>query len=783
MQTLQAIPRRSWDWPLAILLFLLLQVAAARLVITDWTPYLFFTQTLSAFSVALGLALGYSRFSPRLVRWLAFLYSLVVLPWQMTVAVEAEASFSERLAVVGGRLWFSLVEFFTRKPVEDGLFFVAIVSLAFWIVGLTAGYAFTRYNNTLGALIPAGVATLIVQLYDGFVPLRIWGLALYLFLALLYVGRIYLKQNRKLWDDRRVLVTAESTQDIGRSLLLLAAVTVFLAWSLPTSLSSLKSAARTWERLARPVRERLHNAVVSLESPYGSGTQSEFYGENLFLGQNAASGDAPVFTVSLSTPPQQMPPRFYWRGRVYDTYINGHWTNSNDSSADFDPRTDEVSLPIAQDSSEEARFTFTVQFPRQALLYTPANPFWVNRPSRVFSLPTPGRDADLFSWIANPALSGGDKYQVRSWILNPTIEDLRAAGTDYPAWIKARYLPTSAPDALLNSLAPLALQASQGKETPYDKAEAITAYLRGEIRYSTRVAAPPRGVDPTLWVLNDYKRGFCLYYASAEVLMLRSIGIPARMAVGFAQGTLNKDTGVYTIQQHDAHAWPEVYFPGIGWVEFEPTGNQDPLVRPAAPQITPTPIGGPGGLNGGLLNGQDPTDRQSRLNDEGVTQPVAEQTRAANGMLMAISLVLAGVLLFAGWRFGLAERLPAYISTVYVRNGMTPPAWLKRWERWMHLGSIERSFHAINYSLRSLGKPQAVHITPSERAAVLEKMLPAAAPAIGDLLSEHMASMYTPHPGSPVRARRAAWILVGHTLRERVRRAWNRFDRRFDRYG
>ena len=104
MQTSSSPVRRAWDWPAALLVFLLLQVAAARLVITSWTPFLFFTQTLSAFSVALGLALGYSTFRPRTVRWMVFFYSIVILPWQLTLAVEADAPYAERLASIGGRM-------------------------------------------------------------------------------------------------------------------------------------------------------------------------------------------------------------------------------------------------------------------------------------------------------------------------------------------------------------------------------------------------------------------------------------------------------------------------------------------------------------------------------------------------------------------------------------------------------------------------------------------------------------------------------------------------------
>ena len=96
-----------------------------------------------------------------------------------------------------------------------------------------------------------------------------------------------------------------------------------------------------------------------------------------------------------------------------------------------------------------------------------------------------------------------------------------------------------------------------------------------------------------MWVLFHTKKGFCNYYASDEVLLLRSIGIPARMAVGFAEGEGSNDSTArgesFIVRNHDAHAWPEVYFPNIGWVEFEPTVNQNPIVRPATQPKIATP--------------------------------------------------------------------------------------------------------------------------------------------------------------------------------------------------
>ena len=94
-------------------------------------------------------------------------------------------------------------------------------------------------------------------------------------------------------------------------------------------------------------------------------------------------------------------------------------------------------------------------------------------------------------------------------------------------------------------------------------ADAITQYLRSNITYSSTVENPPSGQDALDWFLFDSKKGFCNYYATAEVVLLRSVGIPARMVVGFAQGEFEQPN-LYVVRERDAHAWPEVYFPGLG---------------------------------------------------------------------------------------------------------------------------------------------------------------------------------------------------------------------------
>jgi hypothetical protein len=87
-------------------------------------------------------------------------------------------------------------------------------------------------------------------------------------------------------------------------------------------------------------------------------------------------------------------------------------------------------------------------------------------------------------------------------------------------------------------------------------------------------------VDPLEYFLFDIQRGYCDYYATAMAMMLRAVGVPARTASGYAEGTFDEESQSYYITQRDAHTWVEVFFPEYGWIEFEPTAGESPLDRP-----------------------------------------------------------------------------------------------------------------------------------------------------------------------------------------------------------
>jgi hypothetical protein len=283
-------------------------------------------------------------------------------------------------------------------------------------------------------------------------------------------------------------------------------------------------------------------------------------------------------------------------------------------------------------------------------------------------------------------------------------------------------------------------------------------------------------------MLFDAKTGFCNYFATAEVVMLRSIGIPARMAVGFAEGEHDLEDNVFTVRSLDAHAWPEVYFPDIGWIEFEPTGNQDALIRPNRPEPdSETENAEPGSRLGGLgLLDRVTNPAGGDVEEAEFIPPDATQPTERNPMiLIAAALVITVALWGLNRQYAVVERLPARLQTMYERNGGQAPAWIINWSRWNMLTPIERAYQTINRCLRLLGENPAVHATPAERSRALARRLPEASRPIKTLVTQHQASLFSPQPGLIRLAKRASFSIWVNTFRRLFRDFVRDLDERF----
>jgi len=395
---------RWWDWAAIGLHFVLLQTVASRLVSTTWTPFLFLIQTFTYMGFVVGTALGYSTFHRRTVRWLTFFYLILLLPLQWTLVIDQHASLEEQFSSVAGRLFFSISDFFARRPVEDPLFFVALMSIAFWIISSWAGFLLVRNQNYLGAVIPSAIGLIIIQNYDSGAPGRLWFLAFFAFIALLLLGRLQFLQNKQSWRERRIFVSPDNNVDLTSSMAVAAGLIILVAWTTPASLSSMNSAVKTWNRVTRPwheFTERMENAVSALESPSG-GKRGEFFGSQLALGRGFPLSDLVMFEVETPDLPfEEKPPRYYWRGRTYDRFVDGQWYTTGTVREEYSPA---VTNPYNVDAQEKtpAHFLFNTGKTPFSLLYSPAEPIWVSRPGVTFTVPADAGQ-DIIAWHAYPA--------------------------------------------------------------------------------------------------------------------------------------------------------------------------------------------------------------------------------------------------------------------------------------------------------------------------------------------------------------------------------------------
>lgn len=263
-------------------------------------------------------------------------------------------------------------------------------------------------------------------------------------------------------------------------------------------------------------------------------------------------------------------------------------------------------------------------------------------------------------------------------VSSATVEQLRAAGTDYPAFITENGF-TSMPDDGTGGagvVSELALTWTQGITNPFDQATTIENRLRDprQFTYTLAPPVPPAGSPewPIVYFLSTSHAGYCQYFAASMGAMLRSLGIPARLINGYGPGVTNQQENtsrnalrVYHVTSDDAHTWVEAYFPGFGWVPFEPTppsnaGQFFPFSRGAAssaptPTATTTPIAGGAGAT--------PAARGSSAGSSGTGGGSSHTTLVAAGAGGAVLVLL--MVLAATW---LAR--PRGITGVWRRIGL-----------------------------------------------------------------------------------------------------------------
>ena len=296
-------------------------------------------------------------------------------------------------------------------------------------------------------------------------------------------------------------------------------------------------------------------------------------------GQWTSSADV-AFSVQFSSPEDE---HLYWRAAVYDQYDLTAWRQS--VTAWFDVAAGDDVLNRTADAVTEAgrrAVTFTVvpEDFRASTILSPQEPSEVSVPVRVSYVDDNAR------FVASIDRNGGDPYTVTALVRERgdgdasgiTENKLRAAGTAYPPAITEHYLqvpPGAIPDggAAEQLLADILAEVPD-RNNPYDVATTMVDYLQSSTNftYDTDVRNLPCERLSTVECFAQFRHGYCQQFATTMAILLREQGIPTRLVTGFLPGL--RDGGVSErVRFSEAHAWVEVYFPGYGWVEFDPTGG------------------------------------------------------------------------------------------------------------------------------------------------------------------------------------------------------------------
>ncbi len=654
-------PRAGW---LSLGLLIVMGLALSWAVQgAAWLEQLEFLPPVAFWAMVVGALLGVLRISIVITLPVSAMIGVGVVLWAVGGEYHPELGQAERLVALRTDLiGWTITIFRTGFPAEMSPYAVGL-GVLMWSSAFTAAYAVYRYHRVIDAILLLGTA-MVVNLSATFTDLFAH-LVLFVAASLLLWLRAALVDRQDGWQRRRVNENLEVPAAIMRSGIVFAGASVALAWIL-TSVAIAAPLTGAWRGLDgvwTGVQDQFEGVFGTLTNPQSRITGSTFGGSFTVQGE-WVSKDDPVLTVAA-------PRALYLRTTTYDIYTGRGWDRSDGPRRQVSPGERLFPGPTSErpgDAYDIATITLSMHQTFGRNLFTAGSPLQVFAPVVIHE--SGGQPVLGGIDAANP-IGTGEGYQVSVAISTADEAQLTAAGTDYPAAVRALYLEDA---RVTDRVRQLALEITAGLETPYEQAKALAAYLQRDDSFTYDTVAPVPGpdedlVDFFLFDPDSARSGYCQYYASSFVMMARSLGLPARVAAGFAPGDRQEDD-TYLVRESNAHAWGEVFFPGYGWQIFESTKSIDPrFVRPTGDPSTVTP---PGNGRDPLLDFElDPADRRG-INalpsvdfiDGGVdaARPdapgAADAARGGNALLVGALLLGAAVFVWIrmrrarrSWRF------------------------------------------------------------------------------------------------------------------------------------
>jgi transglutaminase-like putative cysteine protease len=686
-----------------------------------WVPNLDPLARIALGGVLAGYIVERTRVLAPLGLLLGGLFGFEVVTWVYT-NVAPGATMAERVDWLGGRVgnWFDAVA--SGGVSNDPLVFALAMAGLAWLLGLVSAWLVFRDNAPWLAIVFNGIALLMNLSYAA--TSLVGYVGWFAFSASLLLAAHHIANRAELWRRAQLQVSWRVVANVLLGTGLAAGAFLSAAWALPANLSS-PEVAVSWNRITAPWQ----GLEGDFDRWFAALNGSERNARGLSFGRTLAPrgafdlGDTPVLQVKADGP-------LYLRATTADRYASQAITSSEISTIALPANTD----LLAQDSIPQSRGLLTAQITvlasKTSVAFAPDAPLRFSTP---IELDTRADPSDVATVRLDTPIQQNQSYTVISAISTATVQELRAAGEDYPAWIRERYLPL--PRNVPRRVVDLAHSATDGAPSAFDKAVTLESYLRDNYTYTTHVGNVPPDQDWIDYFLFQSRQGYCDYFATAMVVMLRSEGVPARVASGFAPGDFDPTTGMSIVRENHAHSWVEAYFPRYGWITFEPSSIRaiPPRVDDNSQVAEPPPAASDIGANTGELT-PDELDELLAIRDS--TPPVINRPFLLSwpgllvlvfGGMLVVAALAAGVLAVL-WRRGLGR------LAVYQR----PYAELVRLGHW-------------SGALRVRGGD-----TPLDVADRMGRQVPRAQPAIDELTEAYVEATYAGRP--PSADPRPSWL-------------------------
>lgn len=782
---------RSLDWVVVICIFILFILASSRLGLTKWADNLAVVGWLLLFGTVLGLLLGRLRIHWLVITPILIVTSAILFALSFVLMLSEMAGFIPKILDVLARINTTSAQLFGNQPVTDSILFLLITGTIFWIIGLTTGFSIIRSGNPWIPLILLGLGVLVIEHYQPD-PRRAFYSWAYSFVCIVLLGRLFFLKLRGEISAQEQNIGSDTEFDFNRGVLITAILVGFAALLAPGLVHTLVPESKEQTRFTQKwegFTSNFENVFYSLDQ--NQLTQEQQIAEDFSLGTGQVLGKEPVLYIQTSSnTPETFP--FYWRGKAFSTYSNRTWSLGNSYKQSYQPLQ---RINAMQPGDSQIRLKVWVQSKLAELnqVYTTGEIANFNRRVDAAVATETIYEKEILGYFIEPSLKENEIYRFETLISVPTSEQLANAGTEYPTWVMDRYLQL--PEGISERMSALAREITKESSTPYEKAKVVTQYLRTNYEYQSVIPAPPKKTDPVEWFLFDHKKGFCNYYASAEVVLLRLAGVPARLAVGYAQGTPASSGEGITVQKDDSHAWPEVYFPGYGWIPFEPTATLPSLEWTPSDYHSTSNEGNPD-----ITQGEQSSQQLSGLTGEDRANMLLEQMDAGlidrkplirrlsifgyilvglASLLGTIALIFAGIKITKNWQ-AVKESMNTGLHKICKVIYRVPI--IGYWLQTIGFTPVQRNFSTIEFSLRLLGEKIGPGSTALELSTALQNRLPEIENEIAQLIGLYQFFAYSNHTPNTNEGKQAARTVLRCATHEWWKMRYKKIEIFLDRF-